>query len=418
LHSPLSDPAGDIMSWNKPGNGDPGQRDPWGRRRGGQQGPPDLDEIVRNIQNRLSSLFGGGKGGKSGGGQPGGFQPGRFGIGAVIAAILALWAASGFYVVQQAERGVVLRFGKLQAVTDAGLHWHLPFPIESVEKVNVQQVFAFEVGYRSNERTGRVSPVPKEALMLTEDENIVDIEFAVQYRISKPDDYLFNVKDPELTVAQATESAIREVVGKSTLDHVITAGRVDVANKTQELLQEILDRYKAGITVTTAKMQKAQPPEQVKAAFDDAVKAREDEQRFRNEAQAYANDILPRARGKAARLIQEGEGYKASVIARAQGDAQRFLQVAREYVKAPNVTRERLYLETMENVLSNSTKIFIDQKGGNNIMYLPLDKIIGKAGRSTTGTGGGSSTESDNGSSVEQLDRGRSRADLRSRGTQ
>ena len=404
------------MAWNKPGNGNSGNKDPWGPKRGGQQGPPDLDDIVRNVQNKLSGLFGGGRGG-GGRGRGVSFKAGGIGLGMILAIVAALWLLSGFYVVKQAERGVVLRFGKLQQVTEAGLRWHLPFPIESVEKVDVQNVFQQEVGYRSNERTGRASHVPAEALMLTEDENIVDIEFAVQYQISDAANYLFNVKDPEETIAQVTESAIREVVGKNTLDHVITEGRVDVATKTQALLQEILERYNTGIVVTTVKMQKAQPPEQVKAAFDDAVKAREDEQRFKNEAQAYSNDILPRARGNAARVVQEGEGYKASVTARAEGDAQRFSQIAREYEKAPAITRERLYLETMEQVLSNTTKVFIDQKGGNNILYLPLDKIVSQGGSGLRDSGQ-SSAGADSGVGSQPFGRGRTRNDLRTRGTE
>lgn len=403
------------MAWNKPGNGNSGNRDPWGSGSGPRQGPPDLDEIVRNIQNRLRGLFGGGKGG---GGKVGIGKAGGIGVGVIIAIVIGLWLLSGFYVVKQAERGVILRFGKLQEVTEAGLHWRLPFPVDSVEKVDVQNVFQMEVGYRSDARTGRVSQVPKEALMLTEDENIVDIEFAVQYRISNAADYLFNVKDPEITIGQATESAIREIVGKSTLDFVITEGRADVANNTQAVLQKILDRYKTGIFITTAKMQKAQPPEQVKAAFDDAVKAREDEQRFKNEAQAYANDILPRARGKAARLVQEGEGYKVSVIARAEGDARRFTQIATEFAKAPEVTRERLYLETMEDVLSNSTKVFIDQKGGNNILYLPLDKIVTQGARAGPESGSQGGTAVETGGAQPDIDRGRTRTDLRRRGGQ
>jgi membrane protease subunit HflK len=406
------------MAWNKPGNGNSGNKDPWGPKRGGQQGPPDLDEIVRNVQNKLSGLFGGGKGGGGRGRGIGSFKAGGIGFGVIVTVVAALWLLSGFYIVKQAERGVILRFGKLQDVTEAGLHWRFPFPIDSVEKVDVQNVFQMEVGYRSNERTGRVSHVPQEALMLTEDENIVDIEFAVQYRIANAADYLFNVKDPEITIGQATESAIREIVGKSSLDFVITEGRADVANNTQVVLQKILDRYNTGIFITTAKMQKAQPPEQVKAAFDDAVKAREDEQRFKNEAQAYSNDILPRARGKAARLVQEGEGYKASVIARADGDARRFTQIATEFAKAPEVTRERLYLETMEGVLSNSTKVFIDQKGGNNILYLPLDKIVGQGARSGLERGSQASTEAETGGAQPGFDRSRARPDSRTRGVQ
>ena len=388
-------------------------KDPWGGpKRGGQQGPPDLDEIVRNIQNKFRGWFGGGKGGGPG------LRLGRLGgigLGAIVIGVIGLWLFSGFYIVKQAENGVVLQFGKFQEITTPGLNWHYPFPIERVNKVNVQNVFSMEVGYRTD-RNGRVSHVPREALMLTEDENIVDIEFAVQYKISDAAAYWFNVEQPEVTIAQATESAIREIVGKSTLDYVITDGRVDVANRTQLLLQKILDRYDTGILITTAKMQKAQPPEQVKAAFDDAVKAREDEQRFRNEAEAYANDILPRARGKAARLVQEGEGYKASVIARADGDARRFIQIAREYAKAPDITRERLYLETMETVLSNTTKVFIDQQGGNNILYLPLDKIIGQRDRSAFDDRGQAPVGAETGG-AQDVGRSRGRTD-RTRGTQ
>ena len=405
------------MAWNKPGNGNSGNKDPWGSRGGGHQGPPDLDEIVRNIQARLSGLFGGGRGGGRGG-RVGGLRAGGIGFGAVLVAALVLWGVSGFYIVQQAERGVVLRFGKLQEVTQAGLRWHLPYPIETVKKVNVQNVFAIEIGYRSNERTGRVSRVPKEALMLTEDENIIDIEFAVQYQITNAADYLFNVNDPEATIVQVAESAIREIVGKNTMDFVITEGRDDVAIRTQGLLQEILDRYKSGITITTAKMQKAQPPEQVKAAFDDAVKAREDEQRLKNEAQAYANDILPRARGTAARLLQEGEAYKASVIARAGGDSERFLEVAREYAKAPEVTRERLYLETMEHVLTDTTKVFVDQKGGNNILYLPLDQILSQAAGGARADVRPPATEGGDAGTARSFGRARSRGEQRGRGNQ
>ena len=358
------------MAWNEPGRS--GDRDPWGGR--GGRAAPDLDQLVRNIQRRLGGLFGGRGGNGAGGAGPG--RAGQFGIGLILVAALAVWLLSGFYIVQQGERGVVLRFGAKTDVTSAGLRWHLPFPLETVEKVNVEKVSTIEIGYRSNPRTGGKSKVPKEALMLTEDENIIDIEFAVQYKIKNPAEYLFNVRDVETTIAQATESAVREVVGKSTLDFALTEGRDQVARATRDLLQSILDRYTSGIEIVTVETQKAQPPEEVKAAFDDAVKAREDEQRLKNEAEAYANDVIPRARGGAARLIQEAEGYKASVIARADGEARRFVQIAGEYAKAPQVTRERLYIESLEQVLGNSTTIFIDQKAGANIMYLPLDKLI------------------------------------------
>jgi len=352
------------VAWNEPGK--PGDKDPWGQRRKPGAGSPDLDRIVRNIQQKLSGLFGG-----MGGGQASGF-----GIGLVVVVALVIWLLSGFYIVNQGERGVVLRFGKKTDITEAGLRWHMPYPIEKVEKVNVDKVSTIEIGYRSNPRTGSKSKVPKEALMLTQDENIIDIEFAVQYKIKNAADYLFDVRDPETTIVQATESAVREVVGRSTLDFALTEGRDQVARSAREVLQQILDKYKTGVQIVTVETQKAQPPDEVKPAFDDAVKAREDEQRLKNEAEAYANDVIPRARGAAARVLQEADGYKASVIAHADGDARRFSQVASAYAKAPAVTRERLYIDTMQQVLSNTTKIFVDQKAGNNLIYLPLDKLL------------------------------------------
>lgn len=350
------------MAWNEPGK--PGDKDPWGQRRRPASGGPDIDRIVRNIQQKFSELFGGAGGGRASG----------FGFGLIAVVALVIWLLTGFYIVNQGERGVVLRFGALGQITEAGLRWHLPFPIERVEKVNVEKISTIEIGYRSNPRGGK-SKVPKEALMLTEDENIIDIEFAVQYWISDAADYVFNVRDQEPTIGQATESAVREVVGRSTLDYVFE-NRKKVEDNVKELLQRILSSYKVGVQIHTVEMQRAQPPEEVKSAFDDAVKAREDRERLKNEAEAYANDVIPRARGAAARMLQEAEGYKVSVIARADGDARRFSQIANEYLKAPNVTRERLYLETMEQVLSNTTKVFLDQKGGNSLIYLPLDKIM------------------------------------------
>ena len=252
------------MAWNEPGK--PGDKDPWGQRRKPGAGSPDLDRIVRNIQQKLSGLFGG-----MGGGQASGF-----GIGLVVVVALVIWLLSGFYIVNQGERGVVLRFGKKTDITEAGLRWHMPYPIEKVEKVNVDKVSTIEIGYRSNPRTGTKSKVPKEALMLTQDENIIDIEFAVQYKIKNAADYLFDVRDPETTIVQATESAVREVVGRSTLDFALTEGRDQVARSARDVLQEILDKYKTGVQIVTVETQKAQPPDEVKPAFDDAVKARED----------------------------------------------------------------------------------------------------------------------------------------------
>ncbi len=373
------------MAWNQQG---PENKDPWGQGNG-QQGPPDLDQVIRDLQKKLSGIFGksssrGGGGGASGGGKGKGLSLGRTGGSLLASVVVGLWIASGFYVVDQSEQGVELRFGKFQEVKPAGLRWHMPYPIELVEIVNVQQVRTVEVGYRTREggttRDGatQLVLVPREALMLTADENIIDIQFAVQYNIRDPRDLLFKVSEPaDQVVRQATESAVREIVGRSSMDFVITGGRAEIAFETRELLQTILDRYETGITVRAVEMQNAQPPAEVKDAFDDAVRAREDEERLKNEAEAYANDVIPKSRGAAARIVQEAEAYKESVIATSQGEASRFLQVLEEYNLAPGVTRDRLYLEDMEEVLSRSTKLMVDQgSNSNNVMYLPLDQLI------------------------------------------
>lgn len=347
-----------------------GLNDPqWGSRNGG--GPPDLEEVVRNLNRKIQGMFGRSGGGTGGGGNP---QPGLGGsIGLIIAVVALIWIGSGFYIVDASQRGVVLRFGKQVEVTEAGPRWHLPYPIETVEIVNLSQVRTVEVGYRDNVKNKML----KESLMLTDDENIIDIQFAVQYFLKDPGDYLFNNRTPDENVRQAAETAIREVVGKSKMDYVLYEGREQVAAQTTALMQEILDRYKSGIVVSKLTMQNAQPPEQVQAAFDDAVKAGQDRERQKNEGQAYANDVVPKAKGAAARLIQEAEGYKQSVIANAEGDASRFKQILVEYEKAPQVTRERMYLDMMQQILTNSSKVLIDQKGGNgSLLYLPLDKLI------------------------------------------
>lgn len=361
------------MAWNEPGGS--GGKDPWGQRRK-EQGPPDLDQILKNIRDRLSGLFGGGARGPGGGGDE---LINRIGLGLIAAVALGLWLLAGFYVVNQGERGVELKFGKKNQVTGPGLHWHLPWPIERVEKVNVEQVSTLSIGRRGDKGSGGGAD---SGFMLTEDENIVVVEFTVQYKIKDASDYLFNVHDPRSTIVQAMESASREVVGKSQLDFIITEGQLDVSDKSQKLLQEILDRYKSGIQIVKVQMQKVTPPDEVKAAFDDATKAREDGARVIKEAEAYSNDIIPRARGAAERLKQEAQGYKASVMARAEGDARRFTSIVGEYVKAPGVTRDRMYIETMEQVLSSTTKILIDQKGGSNVLYLPLDRML----QNTAGT--------------------------------
>lgn len=364
-----------------------GLNDPqWGRKKG-NSGPPDLDELWRNVNKKLNNLLkrksGGGGGEGSGGGEkPAGGKPLHFrgGIGLVAGLLLLMWVSSGFYIVNEGQRGVVLRFGKYIETTQAGLRWHMPYPVEVVESVNLSQVRTVEIGYRNNVR----SKVLKESLMLTDDENIIDIQFAVQYILKNPEEFLFNNREPESAVMQAAETAIREVIGKTKMDFVLYEGREQVAAQTTVLMQEILDRYKIGVAISKVTMQNAQPPEQVQAAFDDAVKAGQDRERQKNEGQAYANDVIPKARGNAARLMEEAEGYKQRVIVSSEGDASRFKQILVEYSKAPGVTRDRMYLDMMQQVLSSSTKILVDQKSGNNLLYLPLDKLIQNSGPSPT----------------------------------
>ncbi|MBZ0104191.1 MAG: FtsH protease activity modulator HflK [Sulfuricella denitrificans] len=347
------------MAWNDPD---------WGKKNSG--GPPDLDELWRKFNQKLNVMFGG-KAPSSGGGAPAG-QKAFGGMGLIAALALLVWIGSGFYIVNAGERGVVLRFGKLLETTQSGPRWHLPYPFESVEVVNVEQVRTVEVGYRNNVK----SKILKESLMLTDDENIIDIQFAVQYILKSPEDFLFNNRHPEDAVHNAAETAIREIVGKNKMNFVLYEGRSEVAAQATKLMQEILDRYKTGISISKVTMQNAQPPEQVQAAFDDAVKAGQDRERQKNEGQAYANDVVPKARGAASRLLEEANGYKQRVIANAEGDASRFRQIVTEYSKAPVVTRDRLYLDAMQQVLTNTSKVLVDQKGGNNLLYLPLDKLI------------------------------------------
>ena len=355
-----------MSPWNKPG-GNGQDQNPWGQG-GRDQGPPDLDEIIRKLQQKLSGIFGGGKG--SGGG--GGSRSGGIGFGVVLAIIIAAWLASGFYVVQQGQRGVVLRFGKKTEITRAGLHWHLPFPVETVMNVDVKKTYRIEIGYRNSVENS----VPSESLMLTKDENIVDLGFGIQYRIKNADDYLFKVRDVEDTIRQAAESSIREVAGNSTMDFLMGQGREQVAGQVHELLQKILDEYKTGILITEVRNQQAGPPDAVQAAFDDAVRAREDQQRYINDAEAYSNKVTELAQGNVVRINQDAEAYRKQIEEHAKGDADRFRRIEVEYAKAPRVTRERMYLETVEKILSNTTKVYVDQKGGNNLIYLPLDKLM------------------------------------------
>ncbi|MDW8323430.1 MAG: FtsH protease activity modulator HflK [Burkholderiales bacterium] len=353
------------MAWNDP---------QWGNRN--DAGPPDLDELWRRFNQRLGGMFGRrGGGGTQGPGEGEGFRlPG--GAGLIAAIVAAVWLASGFYIVEAGERGVVLRFGKYVETTLPGLRWHLPYPFESVEVVNVDQVRTVEVGYRKDVK----SKVLSESLMLTDDENIIDLQLSVQYLIKDPEDYLFMNRDPDEAAMQVAETAIREVVGKSKMDFVLYEGRAEIADRVTKLMQQIHDRYRTGILISKVNLQNAQPPEQVQAAFDDAVKAGQDRERLKNEGQAYANDVIPKARGVAARLIEEAEGYKQRVIANAEGEADRFKKILVEYGKAPQVTRERLYQEAMQQILASTTKVLVDAKGGGNLLLLPLDKLMQMAG--------------------------------------
>ena len=344
------------MSWNEPQD-NKGQ-DPWGNRGRGGGGPPDLDEILRKVQQGFGGLFGKRSGSADDNGKKRGFA---FSWGIAVVVLLALLLVDITYLIDQQERGVVLRFGRYDRTLQPGLNFVMPSLVDKVIKLNV----------------GQVRSITHKASMLTQDENIVDVEVAVQWRINDPADFIFNVRDPALTLRQVTESAVRAVIGQSKLDYVLTEGRSEIAQQQQQLMQKILvDDYEAGILIVTIEMQPAKPPEDVKAAFDDAIKAREDEQRLVNEAEAYRNDVLPRARGAAARVREEANAYQASVIAKSEGDAARFEQLLAEYQQAPEVTRKRLYLESIEAVLSSTNKVLLDAEGGNSLMYLPLDKLV------------------------------------------
>jgi len=353
----------------------------WGKRGNQSGGPPDLDEIWRNVNRRMNDLFGRKREPQDGGdgGRPNARLP-LGGAGMLVALILVIWLASGFYIVDEGRRGVVTRFGKYTETTQPGPRWHLPFPVEAVELVEFSQVKTIEVGYRNTPK----NKIDKEAVMLTDDENIIDIQFAVQYNLKSAEDYVFNNRRPDQIVAYVAESAIREVVGKSKMDFALYEGREQIAKQTEQLMQQMLDRYGTGVFVQKVTLQNVQPPDKVQAAFDDAVKAGQDRERLKNEGQAYANDVVPRARGNAARLLEEANGYRTEVEQRAQGDAERFNRILVEYQKAPGVTRDRLYLDMMQTVLGNASKVLVDQKSGS-LLYLPLDKLIQQSGGTATG---------------------------------
>jgi modulator of FtsH protease HflK len=350
------------MAWNEPGGGNNKPRDPWG---GGDQGPPDLDEALKKLQAKLSGLFGGGSGSASSSGGASGISGAALGV--LLVVVLIVWAAFGIYQVDEQERGVVLRFGKFHDTVQPGLHWNPPL-IDEVTLLNITKVRS--ASFRE--------------IMLTQDENIVEVKLSVQYVIDDPVNFILTVREPERSLQHATQSALRHVAGGTSMDMVLTEGRAQIAADVQQRLQQYLNLYQTGILVSKVTIDESRPPTQVQAAFDDVIKAREDEERLQNEAQAYANEIVPVARGAAQRQIEEANAYKEQVIANAEGEAERFSRLLAEYRKSPQVTRERLYLDAVQGVLSQTNKIMVDVEGGNNVMYLPLDKMAEQSQRANT----------------------------------
>ncbi len=374
------------MPWNEPGK----DKDPWGQRN--NDGPPDLDELFKNLKDKFGGMLGGGGKGKIPR-VPGGSGNVRGMVTFVVIALLIGWALTGIYIVDEGWRGVETRFGERTVVTQAGPHWHIPYPIEDVELIDVSSI-----------RTAR-----KNSKMLTSDENIVVMSIEIQYNVKDAQDFAFEVFDPDLTLEQTAETAIREVVGNNDMDLIITEGREVVGSATKEIMQQILDYYKTGINVVTVNMDEAQPPEEVQDAFEDAIKAREDEQRIINEANAYRNDIVPKARGEGQGLLEQAEAYKTRVTKSAEGETSRFTQLLAEYKRAPEVTRERLYIDTLESVMSRTPKVMIDVEKGNNLMFLPLDQLIsGGSGGSSSLQGLGGNT-SDSKSLIDEFKRNVSR---------
>ncbi|MEE4660559.1 MAG: FtsH protease activity modulator HflK [Halieaceae bacterium] len=350
------------MAWNEPGGNGNKPRDPWG---GGDQGPPDMDEAMRKLKQQLAGIFGGGGGGGSSKGLSGALFL------TLLSILVVVWALMGFYTVDEQERGVVLRLGKYHTTVQPGLQWNPPL-VDDVTVVNVT----------------RVNTAAFREQMLTQDENIVEVDLSVQYVIDNAENYVLRVRGPERSLTNATESSLRHVVGDNTMDYVLTDGRVQLAFDVRERLQNYLDAYETGITVSTVNIDDAKPPAEVQEAFDDVIKAREDEERVKNEAQAYANQIIPEARGQAQRVIEEANAYKEQVIAEAEGDASRFTALREEYAKAPEVTRQRLYLDTVQGVMENTSKVVVDVEGGNNLLYLPLDKLVEQGNLIPSGNAG------------------------------
>lgn len=348
------------------------------RGQGPSQGPPDLDELWRDFNRKLGGIFGGGRGGRPGGPGGGGYQPDMksagIGAGLIAGVVVLIWLGTGFFIVQEGQQAVITQFGKYSKSVGAGFNWRLPYPIQRHELVFVTQIRSVDVG---RDLVIKATGL-RDSAMLTEDENIVEIKFAVQYRLSDARQFLFESKNPSDAVGQAAETAVREVVGKMRMDSALSEERDQIAPRVRAFMQSILDRYKVGIEVVGINLQQGgvRPPEQVQSAFDDVLKAGQERERAKNEAQAYANDVVPRAVGSASRLKEEADAYKARIVAQAQGDAQRFKSVLAEYQKAPQVTRDRMYLDTMQQIYGNVTKVLVDSRQGSNLLYLPLDKLM------------------------------------------
>ena len=378
------------MPWNEPGK----DKDPWGQRN--NDGPPDLDELFNNLKNKFGGLFG------SGGGKiprvPGGSGNLNGIVGFIALALVIVWALTGIYIVDEGWRGVETRFGARGNVTQSGPHWHFPWPIEDVELINVE----------ANRTTRR------DSIMLTRDENIVVMSLEVQYNIKNAQDFAFEVRDPDNTLQQVAETAIREVVGNNDMDLILTEGRAVIGSETKTIMQEVLDSYRTGLNVLTVNMGEAQPPEEVQDAFDDAIKAREDEQRIINEANAYRNGVVPQARGDAQALLEKAEAYKTRVVKGAEGETSRFNQLLAEYQRAPEVTRERIFIDTMESVMSRSPKVLIDIENGNNLLFLPLDQLLsGSSAGSGINQNGGDSSSGSTQSLIDEFKKNVSRSRTR-----
>ena len=393
IEDPKWGKASDDRTEEKGDNVNGGSKPPPRRpSRGGGDEPPDLEEVWRDFNKKLGSLFGSSRKPKSNGnwkpntgGPSGGLPPinfdKKFAVGGIVGFIF-LWLASGFYIVEEGNTALVLRFGEYKYSANAGFNWRVPYPVDSHENVNFAQLRQTTVGVRNNQ----AQTSARDSLMLTSDENIVDVQFAVQYRIGNPEAYIFNNARPDDIVRQGAETAMREVVGRSIADQVLYENKEAISREALNITQKIADRYESGITIVNLTIQNVQPPEEVQAAFSDAIKAAQDAEKTKNEGQAYANDVIPRARGAAFRLVEEAQGYQERVIATAEGDSERFKKLVKEYKSAPRVTRERLYLESMQEVLSNVSKVMVENKSGSNLLYLPLDKLIREQG-----AGGGTS---------------------------